>query len=123
MSVTVALHILTQILFTGEGRNIEPPVNYVNEIVMNLPLTPREIKYIIAWRPQPFWPDEQRLLGKLHRALSTADTPQLSPLQVRIILKWVEEEIGGHYGGGQVRNSEERVILAKLDAALAEAQG
>ena len=63
------------------------------------------------------------MLGKLHRALAAADTPQLSPLQVRIILKWVEEEMGGHYGGGQVRNSEERAIVGKLDAALAEAQG
>ena len=122
MSVTVALHILKQILFTGEGRNIEPPVNYVNEIVMDLPLTPREIEYIIAWRPQPFWPDEQRVLGKLHRALSAADTPKLSPFQVRIILCWVEEETGGHYGGGQVRNPEERAIVEKLETALAEAQ-
>jgi len=63
------------------------------------------------------------VLGKLHRALLAADTPQLSPLQVRIILKWVEEETGGHYGGGQVRNPEERAILGKLSAALAEAQG
>ena len=44
--------------------------------------------------------------------------PELSALQVRIILKWLEEETGGHYGGGQVRNQEERAIMGKLDAAL-----
>ena len=85
---------------------------------MILPFTPREIEYIIAWKPDPFWPDEQRVLGKLRKALAAAKAPELSALQVRIILKWVEEETGGHYGGGQVRNPEEQAIAGKLHAAL-----
>lgn len=88
---------------------------------MILPFTPREIEYIIAWKPEAFWPDEQRVVGKLRQALAAGSLPQLSPLQARIILKWVEEQTGGHYGGGQVRNPEEQSIVGKLDAALSGA--
>ena len=99
-------------------RNIDLPANHVNKTTMILSLTPRQIEYIIAWKPDPFWPDEQRVLAKLRAALTAGEAPELSALQVRIILKWLEEGTGGHYGGGQVRNQEERAIMGKLDAAL-----
>ena len=85
---------------------------------MILPFTPREVEYIIAWKAGEVWPDEQRVLDKLRRALALDQSPQLSPLQARIILKWAEEQTSGHYGGGQVRNPEDRSIIGKLDAAL-----
>ena len=99
-------------------RNIDLPANHVNKTTMILSLTPRQIEYIIAWKPDPFWPDEQRVLAKMRAALTAGKAPELSALQVRIILKWLEEGTGGHYGGGQVRNQEERAIMGKLDAAL-----
>jgi hypothetical protein len=86
---------------------------------MILPLTPRETKYVIAWKPQAFWPDEERVLNKLRQALAAGRELQLSRVQVQIILGWAEEQLGGHYGGGQVRNLEEQSIVRKLDAALA----
>ena len=85
---------------------------------MILPLTRREIEYIIAWKTEAVWPDEKRVVDKLRQALAVGEAPSLSSLQVRIILNWAEEQTGGHYGGGQVRNPEERSIISKLEAAL-----
>ena len=56
--------------------------------------------------------------GQIARSFNGGKAPKLSALQVRIILKWLEEETGGHYGGGPVYNQEERAIMGKLDAAL-----
>ena len=85
---------------------------------MILPLTRREIEYIIAWKTEAVWPDEKRVINKLRQALAVGEAPSLSSLQVRIVLNWAEEQTSGHYGGGQVRNPEERSIIGKLDAAL-----
>ena len=85
---------------------------------MVVPLTPREIELVIAWKGEVFWPDEERVLRKLRRALENSEVPQLSRLQVQIIYGWAEEQMGGHYGGGEVRNPEERAIVDKLRAVL-----
>jgi len=85
---------------------------------MILPFTPREIEYIIAWKPEAVWLDEKSVLDKLRQALAAGEGPSLSPFQVRIVLQWAEEQTSGHYGGGQVRNPEEHSIIGKLDAAL-----
>lgn len=86
--------------------------------VMVIPLTNREIGVIIAWKKKAFWPDEERVLKKLRRAIESGEAPRLSQLQVQIIYGWGEEQLGGHYGGGEVRNPEERAIVNKLRAAL-----
>ena len=88
------------------------------KIAMVLPFNPREIEYIIAWKPEAVWPDEKRVLEKLRQALAAGEGPSMSPLQVRIVLQWAEEQTSGHYGGGQTRNPEEHLIIGKLDAAL-----
>jgi hypothetical protein len=89
---------------------------------MIVPLTPREIEYIIGWKSKAFWPDEERVLRKLRQALEQRQAPQLSRLQVQIVQGWAEERLGGHYGGGQAHNPEERSIANKLRAAL-ESEG
>jgi hypothetical protein len=84
---------------------------------MHIPLTQREIKHILAWKEEAFWPDEERVLVKLRRALEHSESPKLSRVQVKIIQAWAEEQLGGHYGGTVV-NPEERAILGKLSSAL-----
>ena len=86
---------------------------------MQIPLTQREIEYILEWKKGAFWPDEERVLGKLRRALERCEPLKLSRLQIKIIRGWAEEQLGGHYGGGAVVNPEERAILGKLESALA----
>lgn len=86
--------------------------------IMIVPLTNREIGFIIAWKKKAFWPDEERVLKKLRMAMERDEAPRLSHLQVRIIYGWGEEQLGGHYGGGEVRNPEEQAIVNKLRAAL-----
>lgn len=83
-------------------------------------MTPREIRMVMAWKAEAFWPDEQRLLSKLEAALQNATAPDLSRLQLRIIRGWAEECLGGRYGGGEVVNPEEEVLLRKLQEALGE---
>jgi hypothetical protein len=83
---------------------------------MIVPLSRREIEAVIKWKKGDFWPDEERVLRKLRRALDGTDPPDLSRLQVRIILGWAEERVGGHYGG-RIVNVEERSILDKLEGA------
>jgi len=111
-------------LFHGIGsRNIDPGLYNVNNAMQELmivPLTPREIEFIIGWKARAFWPDEERVLNKLRRALESSDPPRLSRLQVQIICGWAEEQLGGHYGGGEMKNPEEQAIMRKLQAALEE---
>ncbi len=84
---------------------------------MKVPLTSREIELILQWKEEFFWPDEKRVQRKLQNALS-ADLPlELSVLQIRIVLGWVEEQVGGHYGGGDIMTPEEEAVLATLRRA------
>ncbi len=87
---------------------------------MIVPMTPREIRLVMAWKAGAFWPDEQRLLSKLEAALQNCAPPDLSRLQLRIIRGWAEERLGGHYGGGEIANPEEGALLRKLQEALGE---
>ncbi len=84
---------------------------------MKVPLTSREIELILQWKEEFFWPDEKRVRGKLQIALSAEQPPELSLLQIRIVLGWVEEQVGGHYGGGDIMTPEEEAILATLRRA------
>ena len=87
---------------------------------MKVPLTPRELRLVIGWREAAgsLFPDEERVLRKLRQSLAAAATPELSPLQLRIALGWVEEQVGGRRGGGEVANPDEAAVLAKMRAAL-----
>ena len=87
---------------------------------MIVPLTHREIEFILGWKGKAFWPDEERVLGKLRRALQSMEPLSLSRVQIQIIQGWIEEQVGGHYGGGAIINPEERAIAHKLSAALDE---
>ncbi len=82
-----------------------------------LPLTNREIEYIISWKLDTFWPDEARLVAKLKRALSSDEPLQLSRLQTQLIYGWAEEQMDGPYGRS-ASNIEERTIAQKLQSAL-----
>ena len=88
---------------------------------MNVPLTTREIELIGTWKEGVLWPDEERVLGKLRRAAQASEAPNLSWLQVQMVYGWVEDQVGGHYGGGQVLNPEEKSIIEKLERALERA--
>lgn len=81
---------------------------------MKVPLTSREIELILEWKEEFFWPDEKRVRDKLQSALSRGLPLELSLLQVRIVLGWVEEQVGGHCGGGEVMTPEEQAILSTL---------
>ena len=87
---------------------------------MMVPLTHREIEFVLSWRERPFWPDEERVLRKLKRALENREAPRLSRLQVQIMYGWGEEQTGGHYGGGAIGNLEEQTIMDKLRTVLEE---
>ena len=87
---------------------------------MKVPLTSREIELILRWKEDLFWPAERRVLAKLQTALSANRPPELSLLQLGIVLGWVEEQVGGHYGGGEVKTPEEDAILTKLRQAAAD---
>ena len=86
---------------------------------MDVGLTTREVELILAWRTDAFFPDEERVLGKLRRYVESGEPASLSRLQVQIIFGWIEEQVSGHYGGGRVMNPEEESILRKLQSALA----
>ena len=75
------------------------------------------MELILQWKEEFFWPDEKRVRGKLQSALSADQLPELSLLQIRIVLGWVEEQVGGHYGGGDIMSPEEEAILATLRRA------
>ncbi len=90
---------------------------------MDVPLTAREIRLIETWKEGALWPDEERVLGKLRRAAQAGEAPGLSRLQVQMIYGWVEEQVGGHYGGGQVLNPEEQIIIKKLEGAMTGGHG
>ena len=85
---------------------------------MKVPLTSREIELILEWKEEFFWADEKRVRDKLQSALSRGLPLELSLLQVRIVLGWVEEQVGGHYGGGEVMTPEEQAILSTLRAVV-----
>ena len=87
---------------------------------MDVALTKREIKFIIEWKGRPFFPDEERILAKLRRALGedTARGLALSRFQIQIISGWLEEQSASHRGGGDVLTPEESIILGKLRKAL-----
>ena len=85
---------------------------------MVMPFSAREIRVILAWKNKHLWPDEARVLHRLQSALDSGEPVHLSLLQVRLVREWAEEELGSHFGGGKVVNSEQRAILTKLDAAL-----
>ena len=80
-------------------------------------LNHREIELITRWRERAFWPDEERVLAKLRKSLESAEPLSLSRLQIQMIQGWVEEQVGGHYGG-RAANPEEQAIGRKLSAAL-----
>ena len=85
---------------------------------MRVLLTRRDIECILGWKRDSFWPDEERVLRKLRRGLEQHEVPRLSRLQLQIVYGWGEEQVGGHFGGGQVLNPEERAVMEKLRAAL-----
>lgn len=85
--------------------------------VIVVPLTSREIQLVMAWRQEPFWPDDERVLRKLRAALDEGESPVLSRLQIGIVQGWAEEQVGGRYGG-RVTNPDEGAILTKLSLAL-----
>ncbi len=84
---------------------------------MLVPLTRREIALAISWRPEPFWPDEERLLRRLRQALGGAGGVSLTRLQAQILAGWAEQLVSGHYGRAAAA-PEERAILDKLRVAL-----
>ncbi len=87
--------------------------------LMQISFAERELRLILTWRQQgAFFPDEDRVLRKLHHALDTGAPAQLSRLQVQIVYGWAEEELSAAYGGGEVTNPEEGAVLGKLRTAL-----
>jgi len=86
---------------------------------MHLRFTVRELQMVLGWRERgAFFPDEDRVLRKLRRALEE-DTPLLlSRLQVQIVHGWAEEALSGPYGGGEVTNPDEAGVLHKIREAL-----
>jgi hypothetical protein len=84
-----------------------------------LQLTARELRLVIAWKDgDTFFPDEERVLRKLRQALEAGEPARLSRLQLQILNGWAEEQVGGHYGGGEVRNPDEAAILNKIRDSL-----
>ena len=84
---------------------------------MIVPFTKREIAYIISWKEEIFWPDEMRLVAKLKRALESEQPLDLSRMQLKILWGWAEDQMAGSLGR-EVRNTEERAIMSKLQNAL-----
>lgn len=84
-----------------------------------IPFTGRELRMVMGWREGgAFFPDEDRVLRKLQRALA-ADAPlQVSRLQLQIIHGWAEEQLSSAYGGGEVTNPEEATVLRRIRQAL-----
>ena len=87
---------------------------------MNVALTRREIELILEWKGKAFFPDDERTLAKLRRALEQEpfSGAALSRLQIQIVYGWLEEQSASHWGGGAVRTLEEALILGKLQEAL-----
>jgi hypothetical protein len=84
---------------------------------MEVPLTSREIEYVLRWKEKIFWPDEDRIVRKLRTALEVQQGLNLSFIQIQIIHGWAEERVGGHFGS-KVVNSEENSIMRKLEDVL-----
>lgn len=87
---------------------------------MIVPLTEREVRLVIDWRQAAggLFPDEDRVLRKLRGALDAAVAPDLSRLQVQIVLGWIEGQVEGRRGGGAVVTPEEASILGKVRRTL-----
>ena len=85
--------------------------------LLQLPLTRHEIKCILSWREDVFWPEERQLLTKLERAVESGEQPKVSKALLKVLWTWAEEEMGGHLGR-PVRNTELRAIAAKLEPLL-----
>ena len=85
--------------------------------LVELPLSRHEIKCILSWREEGFWPEERQLLTKLERAVDSGEPLKVSKVLLRILWEWAEEEMGGHLGR-PVRNTELRAIMAKLEPLL-----
>ena len=85
--------------------------------LLQIPLTRHEIKYILSWREDVFWPEERQLLTKLERAVESDEQPKVSKVLLKILWEWAEQEMGGHLGR-PVRNTELRAIAAKLEPLL-----
>lgn len=84
-----------------------------------LPLSDRELRLVLGWRSQgAFFPDEERVLRKLRRALEEGTSLEVSRMQLQILHGWAEEMLGGPYGGGEVVNRDEAAVLGKLRQAL-----
>ena len=89
------------------------------EFSVYLTFTARELRLILGWREAgAFFPDEDRVLRKLRRALADGTVPSLSRLQIQIVHGWAEEALSGPYGGGEVTNPDEAGVLHKLRDAL-----
>lgn len=84
---------------------------------MIVPLTRREIEYLLAGRGRTFWPDEERVLRKLRASLEAGEPPALSRLQVQMVRDWVDEQSSSGFGA-RTRTIEEQTIDEKLRAAL-----
>ena len=89
------------------------------DVTVKVPLTPREIELILELKEEFFWPDEKRVRDKLKSALSSDLPLELSLLQARIVLGWGEEQVGWHYGGGEVMTPEEQAILSTRRGVVA----
>ena len=87
---------------------------------MIVSLTHREIKLVLGWKEVAFWPDEERVMRKLRRALENPEPVEFSRFQIKVIQTWLEEQVEGHYGGGAVLNPEEQSIIQKLRTTLEE---
>ena len=85
--------------------------------LVELPLSRHEIKCILSWREEVFWPEERQLLTKLERAVDSGEQLKVSKVLLRILWGWAEEEMGGHLGR-PIRNTELRAITAKLEPLL-----
>ncbi|MDA0333549.1 MAG: hypothetical protein O2782_00095 [bacterium] len=91
----------------------------LEESAVLLTLTARELRLILGWRETgAFFPDEDRVLRKLRRALEDSRVPSLSRLQIQIVHGWAEEALSGPYGGGEVTNPDEAGVLHKVREAL-----
>ena len=106
----------------AKNGNIDCSRHNVNsvECSMIVLLTHREIELILGWKEESFWPDEERVMRKLRRALENPEPVELSRFQIQVIQTWVKEQVEGHYGGGVVLNPEEQSIIQKLRTALEE---
>lgn len=90
--------------------------------MVRVPLTRREMEYLLAGRGQRLWPDEERLCRRLRQALTDGTPPCLTRLQVQMVQDWIDDASAAGFGA-RIRTPEERAISAKLETALATPPG